>query len=110
MIFALIGFPESDTELLKSWCGNRMAFAVAVVVPVLGVGGRPLVTPVCSTHRWTLLCLSSRDAGVLESDGGLDSSIEASGERAFDGASDVAVGLALSGPLDLVGDGFGMAA
>jgi len=27
MIFALIGFPESDTELLKSWCGNRMAFS-----------------------------------------------------------------------------------
>jgi len=27
MIFTLIGFPDSDTELLKSWCGNRMAFS-----------------------------------------------------------------------------------
>ena len=27
MIFALIGFPPEDTELLKSWCGNRMAFS-----------------------------------------------------------------------------------
>lgn len=27
MIFTLIGFPERDTELLKSWCGNRMAFS-----------------------------------------------------------------------------------
>jgi cytochrome P450 len=27
MIFALIGFPAADTELLKSWCGDRMAFS-----------------------------------------------------------------------------------
>ena len=27
MIFTLIGFPPEDTELLKSWCGNRMAFS-----------------------------------------------------------------------------------
>jgi cytochrome P450 len=27
MIFTLIGFPAEDTELLKSWCGNRMAFS-----------------------------------------------------------------------------------
>lgn len=27
MIFSLIGFPAADTELLKSWCGNRMAFS-----------------------------------------------------------------------------------
>ncbi|MDQ4119764.1 MAG: cytochrome P450 [Actinomycetota bacterium] len=27
MIFTLLGFPPEDTELLKSWCGNRMAFS-----------------------------------------------------------------------------------
>lgn len=27
MIFTLIGFPPEDTEMLKSWCGNRMAFS-----------------------------------------------------------------------------------
>ncbi|WP_028938424.1 cytochrome P450 [Pseudonocardia spinosispora] len=27
MIFALIGFPPEDTEVLTSWCGNRMAFS-----------------------------------------------------------------------------------
>jgi hypothetical protein len=27
MIFTLIGFPPEDTELLKSYCGNRMAFS-----------------------------------------------------------------------------------
>jgi cytochrome P450 len=27
MIFTLIGFPPEDTESLKSWCGNRMAFS-----------------------------------------------------------------------------------
>lgn len=27
MIFTLIGFPPEDTELLTSWCGNRMAFS-----------------------------------------------------------------------------------
>ncbi|MQA13629.1 MAG: cytochrome P450 [Pseudonocardiaceae bacterium] len=27
MIFTLIGFPPRDTEMLKSWCGNRMAFS-----------------------------------------------------------------------------------
>ena len=27
IIFALLGFPEEDTELLKSWCGDRMAFS-----------------------------------------------------------------------------------
>lgn len=26
-IFALIGFPAQDTELLKSWCGDRLAFS-----------------------------------------------------------------------------------
>jgi hypothetical protein len=26
-IFALIGFPEHDFELIKSWCGERMAFS-----------------------------------------------------------------------------------
>lgn len=26
-VFALIGFPEADTELLKSWCRERMAFS-----------------------------------------------------------------------------------
>ncbi|HZZ52204.1 MAG TPA: cytochrome P450 [Pseudonocardia sp.] len=27
MIFTLIGFPAQDTELLKSWCGNRTLFS-----------------------------------------------------------------------------------
>jgi len=27
MIFTLIGFPDADTEMLKGWCGNRMAFS-----------------------------------------------------------------------------------
>jgi len=27
MIFTLIGFPPEHTEMLKSWCGNRMAFS-----------------------------------------------------------------------------------
>jgi cytochrome P450 len=27
MIFTLIGFPEADTELIKSWCGDRMNFS-----------------------------------------------------------------------------------
>ena len=27
MIFTLIGFPESDFEQIKSWCGERMAFS-----------------------------------------------------------------------------------
>lgn len=27
MIFTLIGFPAEDGELLKGWCGNRMAFS-----------------------------------------------------------------------------------
>jgi cytochrome P450 len=26
-IFTLIGFPPDDTEMLKGWCGNRMAFS-----------------------------------------------------------------------------------
>jgi len=26
-IFTLVGFPDEDAELLKSWCGNRMAFS-----------------------------------------------------------------------------------
>ena len=29
MIFALIGFPDQDMDMLKSWCGNRMAFSWA---------------------------------------------------------------------------------
>lgn len=27
VIFSLIGFPPEDTEMLKSWCGNRLAFS-----------------------------------------------------------------------------------
>ena len=27
MIFTLIGFPDQDMDVLKSWCGNRMAFS-----------------------------------------------------------------------------------
>ena len=27
MIFTLIGFPDQDIDMLKSWCGNRMAFS-----------------------------------------------------------------------------------
>jgi cytochrome P450 len=27
MIFTLIGFPPEDTTMLKSWCGNRLAFS-----------------------------------------------------------------------------------
>ena len=27
MIFTLIGFPDQDMDMLKSWCGNRMAFS-----------------------------------------------------------------------------------
>lgn len=27
IIFALLGFPEEDTSLLKSWCGDRMSFS-----------------------------------------------------------------------------------
>ena len=27
IIFALLGFPPEDTELLKSWCGDRMSFS-----------------------------------------------------------------------------------
>lgn len=27
IIFALLGFPPEDTEMLKGWCGNRMAFS-----------------------------------------------------------------------------------
>lgn len=27
MIFTLIGFPDQDTDMLKGWCGSRMAFS-----------------------------------------------------------------------------------
>jgi cytochrome P450 len=27
IIFALIGFPATDTEMLKNWCGDRMSFS-----------------------------------------------------------------------------------
>ena len=27
IVFALLGFPPEDTELIKSWCGDRMAFS-----------------------------------------------------------------------------------
>ena len=27
MIFTLIGFPDQDMDMLKNWCGNRMAFS-----------------------------------------------------------------------------------
>jgi len=27
MIFTLIGFPDQDMDMLKGWCGNRMAFS-----------------------------------------------------------------------------------
>jgi cytochrome P450 len=27
IIFALLGFPPEDTEMLKSWCGDRMSFS-----------------------------------------------------------------------------------
>jgi cytochrome P450 len=27
MIFTLIGFPDQDTDMLKDWCGNRLAFS-----------------------------------------------------------------------------------
>ncbi len=45
MIFALIGFPPEDTEMLKSWCGNRMMFSwgrpgVAKQVEIAGNMGR----------------------------------------------------------------------
>ena len=42
--------------------------------------------------------------------GGLDASVEASGECAFEGAADVAVGLAFGGASGLVGAGFWVAA
>jgi len=45
----------------------------------------------------------------VESGRGLDGSVEASGEHAFDRASDVAVGLALGGASGLVGACFGVA-
>jgi len=59
--------------------------------------------------RWTLLCLSSRDGGVVDSDCRLDSSVEAPTQCSFDRSPDVAVRLALGGASDLIGAGLGMA-
>jgi hypothetical protein len=59
--------------------------------------------------RWTLLCLSSGDGEVVESGCGLDCSVEASGQRAFDRAPNVAVGLALGAAPDLVSTGLWVA-
>jgi putative transposase len=58
--------------------------------------------------RWTLLCLSSGGGRLGRSDCRFDSSVEASGQRAFERASDVAVGLAFGAAPDLIVARLGM--
>ncbi|MEM8906080.1 MAG: cytochrome P450 [Actinomycetota bacterium] len=38
IIFALLGFPPEDTELLKGWCGDRMAFSWGHPTPEEQIG------------------------------------------------------------------------